>query len=301
MIVNAHIWSRTEPRRGPWCAEAAPRAQAGPPRSRRRDRRRDAQAAAHAAGPRHEPRAQARRRPGPPCGARARRRRRRRRSRAQARRVTSGPSIALSPRTWRYKSAMALRGSQGRGHRSRRLHRQRDLPGAGGRGRRGAGARRRPGARRPRERAGAAFVEVDVADREALGPALDRRRPGRPHRRPRARVGRDGRLRSRQRGRHRERARRGRRGRRGPGRPPQLGGRLRVREPRPSRTRRRFAAPTGSPTSTPSRPPTGSPAGAARVVIRPGDVYGPGSVPWTLRPLEMARAGQLAVPGAATA
>jgi nucleoside-diphosphate-sugar epimerase len=33
------------------------------------------------------------------------------------------------------------------------------------------------------------------------------------------------------------------------------------------------------------------------VVIRPGDVYGPGSVPWTLRPLELARAGQLAVPG----
>jgi 2-alkyl-3-oxoalkanoate reductase len=32
------------------------------------------------------------------------------------------------------------------------------------------------------------------------------------------------------------------------------------------------------------------------VVIRPGDVYGPGSVPWTLRPLEMARSGQLAVP-----
>jgi nucleoside-diphosphate-sugar epimerase len=33
------------------------------------------------------------------------------------------------------------------------------------------------------------------------------------------------------------------------------------------------------------------------VVIRPGDVYGPGSVPWTLRPLELANAGQLAVPG----
>jgi nucleoside-diphosphate-sugar epimerase len=33
------------------------------------------------------------------------------------------------------------------------------------------------------------------------------------------------------------------------------------------------------------------------VVIRPGDVYGPGSVPWTLRPLQMAQAGQLAVPG----
>jgi nucleoside-diphosphate-sugar epimerase len=32
------------------------------------------------------------------------------------------------------------------------------------------------------------------------------------------------------------------------------------------------------------------------VVIRPGDVYGPGSVPWTLRPLELARAGGLAVP-----
>src|SRR2546423_10151954 len=33
------------------------------------------------------------------------------------------------------------------------------------------------------------------------------------------------------------------------------------------------------------------------VVIRPGDVYGPGSVPWTLRPLQMAKNGQLAVPG----
>jgi nucleoside-diphosphate-sugar epimerase len=33
------------------------------------------------------------------------------------------------------------------------------------------------------------------------------------------------------------------------------------------------------------------------VVIRPGDVYGPGSLPWTLRPLELARTGQLAVPG----
>ena len=32
------------------------------------------------------------------------------------------------------------------------------------------------------------------------------------------------------------------------------------------------------------------------VVIRPGDVYGPGSVPWTLRPFELARAGRLAVP-----
>jgi nucleoside-diphosphate-sugar epimerase len=33
------------------------------------------------------------------------------------------------------------------------------------------------------------------------------------------------------------------------------------------------------------------------VVIRPGDVYGPGSVPWVLRPVELARAGQLSVPG----
>ncbi len=32
------------------------------------------------------------------------------------------------------------------------------------------------------------------------------------------------------------------------------------------------------------------------VVLRPGDVYGPRSVPWALRPLELARAGQLAVP-----
>jgi nucleoside-diphosphate-sugar epimerase len=33
------------------------------------------------------------------------------------------------------------------------------------------------------------------------------------------------------------------------------------------------------------------------IVLRPGDVYGPGSVPWTLRPIEMARAGVLAMPG----
>jgi nucleoside-diphosphate-sugar epimerase len=33
------------------------------------------------------------------------------------------------------------------------------------------------------------------------------------------------------------------------------------------------------------------------VVIRPGDVYGPGSVPWVLRPLELAKSGQLIVPG----
>jgi nucleoside-diphosphate-sugar epimerase len=32
-------------------------------------------------------------------------------------------------------------------------------------------------------------------------------------------------------------------------------------------------------------------------VIRPGDVYGPGSVPWTRRLFEMAQAGRLAVPG----
>lgn len=34
------------------------------------------------------------------------------------------------------------------------------------------------------------------------------------------------------------------------------------------------------------------------VVVRPGDVYGPGSIPWSLRPLELAKAGQLAVNGA---
>ncbi len=32
-------------------------------------------------------------------------------------------------------------------------------------------------------------------------------------------------------------------------------------------------------------------------MIRPGDVYGPGSVPWVLRPLELAKSGQLVVPG----
>lgn len=30
-------------------------------------------------------------------------------------------------------------------------------------------------------------------------------------------------------------------------------------------------------------------------VVRPGDVYGPGSVPWTIRPVQMLRAGQLAL------
>ena len=33
------------------------------------------------------------------------------------------------------------------------------------------------------------------------------------------------------------------------------------------------------------------------VVIRPGDVYGPGSGPWTRRAFELAKAGRLAVPG----
>jgi nucleoside-diphosphate-sugar epimerase len=33
------------------------------------------------------------------------------------------------------------------------------------------------------------------------------------------------------------------------------------------------------------------------VVLRPGDVYGPRSIPWAVRPLELARAGQLGVPG----
>lgn len=36
------------------------------------------------------------------------------------------------------------------------------------------------------------------------------------------------------------------------------------------------------------------------VVIRPGDVYGPGSVPWTVRPLELARTGRLAIPSPGT-
>lgn len=32
-------------------------------------------------------------------------------------------------------------------------------------------------------------------------------------------------------------------------------------------------------------------------VVRPGDVYGPGSVPWTLRPLALMRAGRFMLPG----
>jgi nucleoside-diphosphate-sugar epimerase len=38
-------------------------------------------------------------------------------------------------------------------------------------------------------------------------------------------------------------------------------------------------------------------AGAVQaVVVRPGDVYGPGSVPWILKPLDAIRAGQLLLP-----
>jgi len=32
-------------------------------------------------------------------------------------------------------------------------------------------------------------------------------------------------------------------------------------------------------------------------VVRPGDVYGPGSIPWTIRPIEALRAGTFALPG----
>lgn len=35
---------------------------------------------------------------------------------------------------------------------------------------------------------------------------------------------------------------------------------------------------------------------AGAVVVRPGDVYGPGSIPWSLRPLEALRARRFAVP-----
>jgi 2-alkyl-3-oxoalkanoate reductase len=34
------------------------------------------------------------------------------------------------------------------------------------------------------------------------------------------------------------------------------------------------------------------------VVVRPGDVYGPGSVPWVIRPVELMRAGRMALPDA---
>jgi nucleoside-diphosphate-sugar epimerase len=33
------------------------------------------------------------------------------------------------------------------------------------------------------------------------------------------------------------------------------------------------------------------------VVVRPGDVYGPGSVPWVMRPAELLRSGQMSLPG----
>jgi nucleoside-diphosphate-sugar epimerase len=37
--------------------------------------------------------------------------------------------------------------------------------------------------------------------------------------------------------------------------------------------------------------------GRGAVVIRPGDVYGPGSSQWVVRPIAMAKSGQLALPG----
>jgi nucleoside-diphosphate-sugar epimerase len=36
-------------------------------------------------------------------------------------------------------------------------------------------------------------------------------------------------------------------------------------------------------------------------VVRPGDVYGPGSIPWTVRPIEALRAGAFALPGSGDA
>jgi nucleoside-diphosphate-sugar epimerase len=36
--------------------------------------------------------------------------------------------------------------------------------------------------------------------------------------------------------------------------------------------------------------------GRGVAVVRPGDVYGPGSVPWTVRPVQLLRAGRLAAP-----
>ena len=37
--------------------------------------------------------------------------------------------------------------------------------------------------------------------------------------------------------------------------------------------------------------------GRGAVVVRPGDVYGPGSIPWLVRPLALIKAGRLALPG----
>ena len=37
--------------------------------------------------------------------------------------------------------------------------------------------------------------------------------------------------------------------------------------------------------------------GRGAAIVRPGDVYGPGSVPWTLRPIEAIRAGTFVLPG----
>jgi nucleoside-diphosphate-sugar epimerase len=39
---------------------------------------------------------------------------------------------------------------------------------------------------------------------------------------------------------------------------------------------------------------------AGATVIRPGDVYGPGSVPWVIRPLGLARSRRLAIPASGT-
>ena len=99
-----------------------------------------------------------------------------------------------------------------------------------------------------------------------------------------------------QRPRHRQRARRRRgRGRRAR-RPPQLGRRLRLRgraHQDESAHRRAVGIPYIDTKSASDRIAVRRGA----VVVRPGDVYGPGSVPWMMRPVELLRSGQMALPG----
>ena len=138
--------------------------------------------------------------------------------------------------------------------------------------------------------AGAAFVEADVTDREALGAALDGADLVVHTAALRPRVGRDGGLRR-----------------------VNVGGTAHVLdaareagadrvvhissvvvygyETPPSRTRTAFRRTYGIPYIDTKSASDRLACRRGAVVIRPGDVYGPGSVPWTLRPLELARAG----------
>ena len=163
-----------------------------------------------------------------------------------------------------------------------------------GRGRAGSTSTRPPPA--GSRAAGASFVEADVADRAALEAAFDETSSSSSTPPPRSRVGLHGRLRRVNVAAPRTSSTR----------PPSAGAERVVHissvvvygyEDRVEQDEAAFRRAHGIPYIDTKSASDRLACRRGAVVVRPGDVYGPGSVPWTLRPLEMARAGQLAVPG----